>query len=105
MKFQHLPIGTRFEFEGRVYIKSGPMTASADTGGQRMIPRYADLVPLDGVQMPRRETPASLDPVKVRQAFDAFYADALRRIDTSQHMALEQAKARFMTGLGLDWTA
>lgn len=102
MKFQLLPIGARFEFEGKVYTKSSPMTASADGGGQRMIPRYVELMPLDGVPMPRREPPASLDPVKVKRAFEAFYADARRRIDTSQHLALEQGRARFRADLGLD---
>lgn len=103
MKFQHLVIGARFEFEGNIYTKTGPMTASADTGGQRMIPRYADLAPLDGAPTPpRRQPPASLDPAKVRQSFESFYTDALRRIDTSQHMALARGRERFMADLGLD---
>ena len=102
MKFQQLPVGTRFEFEGTVYTKSGPMTASADSGGQRMIPRYAELAPLGGTPVPKREAPASLDPVKVMQAFEHFYAGARRHVDINQHMALEQARARFLADLGLD---
>lgn len=32
MKLHQLPNGTRFEFEGQVYSKTGPMTASTDDG-------------------------------------------------------------------------
>jgi ABC-type multidrug transport system ATPase subunit len=33
------PLGTRFEFEGKIFSKTGPMTASAEDGsGQRLIP-------------------------------------------------------------------
>lgn len=40
-------MGARFEYEGNVYVKTGPMTASSEQGGQRIIPRYATLRPLD----------------------------------------------------------
>lgn len=43
MKFQHLPIGARFDFEGKHYTKTSPLVASEDGGGQRMIARYAVL--------------------------------------------------------------
>jgi hypothetical protein len=33
MKFQQFPLGARFEFEGKVYVKSGPISATAETGG------------------------------------------------------------------------
>jgi hypothetical protein len=49
MKFQHLPIGTRFVYETHTYTKISPLLASADGGEQRMIPRYAKLLPVDGV--------------------------------------------------------
>lgn len=49
MKFQHLPLGARFEFEGKVYVKAGPLTAAAENGsGPRLIPRHAQLKPVDG---------------------------------------------------------
>ncbi len=102
MKFQHLPIGARFEFEAKIYSKTGPLTASAEAGGQRVIPRYADLTPLDAcVPRAARKSPATLDPDKVKAAFDEFYAEAARRIDTSQQLALIQARERFFSGLGL----
>ena len=47
MKLQQLAIGDRFEYDGRILVKTGPLTASSDDGGQQMIPRYAVLKPLD----------------------------------------------------------
>lgn len=48
MKLQHLALGERFEFEGQVFAKTGPLTASPEAGGgQRLIPRHAELKPLD----------------------------------------------------------
>jgi hypothetical protein len=103
MKFLHLGLGARFEFEGKTYTKTGPMTASADAGGQRMIPRYADLIPLDGAPPPpARKTPASLDAALVRAAFERFYEDAQARVDTSQRLAMAEARGRFLAALGLD---
>jgi hypothetical protein len=103
MKFQHLAIGARFEFEGRVYTKTGPVSASAPEGGQRMIPRYADLEPLDA--MPERKSrpaPGQLDTTQVRAAFEAFYIDARQRVDTPQLTPLAESRARFYEELGLD---
>ncbi len=103
MRFQHLAIGARFEFEGKIYTKVGPMTASAGSGGQRMIPRYADLTPLDGAPAPvARKAPTSLEAMAVRAAFERFHGEARARIDTSQHLALAEARARFLEELGLD---
>ena len=47
MKLQDLPMGARFEYEGVVYFKTGPLTASSEAGGQRIIPRYAVLRSLE----------------------------------------------------------
>ena len=54
-------MGARFEYEGVVYVKTGPLTASSEEGGQRIIPRYAILKALD---VPAVE--ASKSPVKGR---------------------------------------
>lgn len=48
MKFPDLSIGTRFRFQGKTYTKVGPLAATAEDGGQRIIPRYAVLQPVDG---------------------------------------------------------
>jgi len=36
MKLQEIPVGARFEYQGRVFVKTGPITATAEDGGQRM---------------------------------------------------------------------
>ncbi len=44
MKFYLVPIGEQFSFQGQVYTKSGPLTASAERGGKnKMIPRSANV--------------------------------------------------------------
>lgn len=73
MKFQLLPMGARFEYEGQVYTKTGPMTASSAQGGQRMIPRFAVLKPLDGVVTAVPSPSRSLDEATVMAAFEQFY--------------------------------
>lgn len=97
-----LPLGTRFEFEGMVYCKNGPMTASGPSGERKMIPRYADLTPLDGSPpQSQRTPPRSLDPGQVQTAFDAFYAEVAGRVDTSQLGALAMARKQFLESLGI----
>lgn len=108
MKFSQLPIGTRFEYEGKVYVKTSPIAASGETGAQKMIPRYAVLTPLDGQAKPEPRKARSLDEAKVTAAFDAFSADCARLIDlaaadTTQRALLraelEAARQRFIEGL------
>ena len=44
MKFNLVPIGEQFSFQGVVYTKSGPIAASAELDGKsRMIPRSANV--------------------------------------------------------------
>lgn len=100
MKLQHLAIGARFEYEGQVFVKTGPLTASSEQGGQRIIPRYAVLKPLD---LPAPETAASparkLDPARVRKAFDGFYETALQLVDAEAVDRLQDARERFFASL------
>lgn len=102
MKFQLLPIGARFEFEGTVYTKTGPLTAAADSGGQRMIPRHATLSPLDGhVPAPPPAPIRKLDEAAVRAAFEAFHGDCERLLDGQNGAELAAARQRFLEALGL----
>ena len=79
MRFPQLPIGARFEYQGKVYVKVGPISASAEEGGQRMIPRHAMLRVLDGSAPAPAPRPArSLDEVTVLQAFETFHGTCLR---------------------------
>lgn len=44
MKFNLVPIGEQFSYQGVVYTKSGPIAASAELDGKsRMIPRSANV--------------------------------------------------------------
>ena len=100
MKLHQLPNGTRFEFEGQVYSKTGPMTASTDDGKTRMIPRYAVLRPLEGQNL-NIEAPAArqLDEKRVLEAFDQFYTVCRRVVDMADHLALEAARRKFLKSL------
>jgi hypothetical protein len=109
MKFQLLAIGARFEFEGKEYVKTGPLTASSD-GVQRMIPRFAVLKPLDASVEPARKTQRNLDEVKVLAAFETFFADSTRvlqmpSVDADQVRAglieLTEARQRFLDQIAL----
>ena len=100
MKFQHLPIGARFEYEGKVYVKTGPVAAASEQGGQRMIPRFAVLKPLDGSAPAARPEPGrKLDEARVLAAFEAFHADCARLLDSAAVAELETARARFLAAL------
>ncbi|ARU32433.1 hypothetical protein CAP31_12550 [Sulfuriferula sp. AH1] len=73
MKFQHLPIGAHFEFEGRCYTKVGPLVAAEEGGGQRMIPRYAVLRGLNDVAAAAAPiTVPQLEAAEVSAAFAEF---------------------------------
>lgn len=100
MKFQQLAIGARFEYEGQVYSKTGPLSAASDRGGQRMIPRYADLRPLDGAAAEVEPKPGrKLDEAAVMAAFDAFHRDCARLVDESGRTGLAAARERFIAAL------
>ncbi len=73
MKFNLLPIGARFEYEGEVWVKAGPLSADrASGGGRRMIPRSAILKPLDGVAVAEPAVPAAaVEPAVALAAVDA----------------------------------
>lgn len=101
MKLQHLAIGARFEYEGRVFVKTGPLTASTEDGGAQLIPRYAVLRPLDapaGKAAPGTSV-RKLDPGKVRQAFETFYAECRQHCPPEAATALEAARVAFLAAL------
>lgn len=100
MKLQHIPLGARFEYEGRIFVKTGPLTAASEEGGQQVIPRYALLKPLDPPATEERSHPLGrLDRQIVRAAFEAFYGEALRLSDSVAHPELAEARERFLATL------
>jgi len=100
VKLQHLAIGARFEYEGAVYVKTGPLTASSEQGGARIIPRSATLKPVD---LPRadgkREGPDGVDLRTVRTAFDTFFETCNRLVDQDRREALAKARNDFLAAL------
>lgn len=100
MKLQHLQMGARFEYEGNVYVKTGPMTASSEQGGQRVIPRYATLKPLD---MPATESKAPikgrLEAVRVRAAFERFYESCEGLVSEEGRTELALARQAFLEAI------
>ena len=77
MKFGQLPIGTRFDYEGVHYLKTGPLVAAPEDGGQqRFLGRYADVRVL-AATAPAPTSATGDWPT----AFDAFYAECVAAID------------------------
>lgn len=100
MKLQHLAIGARFEYEGKVFVKTGPITASAENGGQQIIPRYAVLKPLDlPAQDDKPGMPRKLPEKTVLAAFEDFYRTCSELLDTSALPALAEARQQFLERL------
>jgi len=103
MKLQDIPIGGRFEYDGKIFTKTGPLTASAEPGGQRMIPRYANLLPLD-IPVPQSKLAGmhrKLDEAAVQTAFHEFHRRCAELLDESSLPALAEARQRFMDTLKL----
>jgi len=96
MKLQHLAIGARFEYEGLVFVKTGPLTGSSEVGGQRIIPRHAVLRPLD---LPATEGKGRLEAPVVRKAFNAFFETCDRLVGETGHAELELARQRFLKAI------
>jgi hypothetical protein len=99
MKLQHLPIGARFEYEGKVFVKTGPLTASSDQGGQRVIPRYAVLKPLDLPETGSGDARGKLNEAAIKTAFQEFYLTCSQLVDEASRPELERARKRFLAAL------
>jgi len=96
MKLQHLAIGARFEYEGKTFVKTGPLTASSENGGQQIIPRYAVLKPLDAPASENKVIRGKLTEATVRAAFDTFYRHCQRLVDENGQAELDAARKRFL---------
>lgn len=100
MKFQFLPLGARFEYAGAVYVKTGPLTAASEAGGQRMIPRHADLQLLDGSQpVVPAPTHGPLDRAVVVAAFEAFCRECEGWLAEGRQADWQAARRRFLDRL------
>lgn len=99
MKIHQLPMGARFEYEGEEYVKSGPMFATGKAG-QRMIPKYAVLKPLDRLAATPEAGPQEVIPhAEVLRAFSAFYARCTELVPEEKRGELEGARGTFLHAL------
>jgi hypothetical protein len=114
MKFQQLRIGQPFEYQGDFYVKSSPLVANhAETGEQKLIPRYAAIVLTDSTSTPDEiKLRRNLNSKQVQIAFDKFYdcyLDSLQQLipgieaQTIEPFQNKLYKARqlFLSELGL----
>lgn len=108
MKFSQVPVGQRFEFQGDVYTKTGPVTARDDRSGRsRMIPRSGEVSLLGaGAAAPVPLRSAGLDPERVRAAVDRYHAAAEHALAADDpevaRAMLAAARAEFLAALDLD---
>ena len=82
MRFHQLPVGETFEYQGKLYVKTGPLTAAArDGGAQRCIPRSAGVRPVHaGLEKPPVRG-ASDTTEATRAAVDAFCRTVMDMIE------------------------
>jgi len=98
MKIHQLPQGARFEYEGDEYVKTGPMSGTGK-GGQRLIPRYAVLKPLDSIETAPRPKSDSLQRSNVLRALDTFFIECKALVPEDKQVALDAARDRFLRTL------
>jgi hypothetical protein len=98
MKLQQLAIGERFEYEGQVFVKTGPLTACGEMGGQRMIPRHAMLRPAGAAVTAATTAPAAVvaDEARVHAAFVRFYLVCADLLPPASQAELAAARQRFL---------
>jgi hypothetical protein len=99
MKIHELPMGARFAWQGRAYVKSGPLFADGEDG-RRMIPRHAVLQPLDPVPVAAPTWPANIPAEAVCAGVDALLADC-RQLPGEHYAQLQAACDRLLDRLGL----
>lgn len=107
MKFGELALGARFGWQGRRYVKVGPLAARDEaTGELRLIPRYALLTPLEAEEGSRASAAVvSLPAEEVRAAFERFRAECLEAIGPAPAEVLAriaEAGRRFYQDCGLN---
>jgi len=77
MKFRDLPIGQPFRFEGREWIKSGPIAATPRGGGAtRMIPQSARIDAAPGDTTAASTGPRMIEAGAARAAVEQLFTAA-----------------------------
>lgn len=100
MKIHQFPLGARFEYEGDVFTKTGPMTARGEQSGPRLIPRHVVLQPpAASAEKPPAAPRCPLDDAGIIAALDEFCATCEALLDASRRPALQDARQRFLDRL------
>ena len=100
MKLQQLPMGTRFEYQGLIYTKTGPMMATTEKGDQKLIPRYAVLKLLDKLtDLDDTQSAHLISESAVLTAFENFYTRCSRWVDETDRFELAQARQTFLSAI------
>jgi hypothetical protein len=103
MKFQHLKIGQQFHYQGEIYLKTTPLIAShAETGVQKLIPRYAEIELLNATDSTTRQTTLQTPhPQQLRATLEQYHElclltirDALPQVN---HSTLQNLQAKLDT--------
>jgi hypothetical protein len=84
MKFNQMPVGHRFAYQGELHVKLGPMTARRERDGeQRLIPRSAAVLPAESLTPAARVAAAQLHAGGVGSAaLDAYERELLAGLDS-----------------------
>jgi hypothetical protein len=88
-------MGARFEYDGKVYVKTGPLVGSG-AGGQRLIPKYAVLSVPEGAHSAPPKPGQALMADRVLAAFERYHACCEVLVPAQQHAALAAARAAFL---------
>ncbi len=76
MRFPHVAVGQRFSYQGKLYTKTGPLTASEEsTGERRLIPKATEVSLVDGLGESLRETKQRYTRAELERVLERFKAD------------------------------
>lgn len=92
MKFNLVPIGEQFTYQGIIYTKSGPISASAELDGKsRMIPRSANVKTSNNIELVESSVREEISSAEVLSRVNSYHAESLEifgltKNDLSQEM-------------------
>ena len=99
MRFPQVAVGQRFNYQGKCYTKTGPLTASKEgDGNQRMIPRAAEVTPVDAAGEPVEELKQRYERSELETLLKRFKADLVAQL---REMAAEDGSLQLDQVVGL----